>query len=695
MSRYFLTIAGAFVLCTDYPSAVAFDSTSSVEAVRSVVVRPDTQRLEPGDTGWVVCEPRNTPDTSGSILANRCKWRSQDTAAAKLLVSGQTARVVALDTGFITVTAAVKNLADSTLVAVVPLIAASAPGPELYFDTTVSVLPSEVSLNGSTARATLQGYCRDRVLGTLTSTWSWAVANTGVVASIASTKSAVTLVPAGNGTTTVIGTCAAASKADTASVVVSNFPVTGGCNPTATHICPGDNLIAKVNAQPSGTAFTLGAGVHYVTAKIPVKQGQSFTGPTFSNGLDYPTEATGAAVIDGGKVLTGWTSLSGRWYVDGQTQEGTVATTTGSCQAAFPRCLYPEMLWRDGWAQSQTADLASCNTADEWFFDYAANRIYVCGDPTGDVIETNVAQQAFASTVTGVTIKRLEIRHFAASGQGQGVIQPMGTGWRMDSLYVHRSYGTGIRFEANGTAYQGRYSNLGQYGLNGGNNNIRFVINGVRCDSNATAGWTRGFGTGCSKFFGTNGVAIDSSLADLNFGNGWWFDINNQNDTVRYTTARDNWGTGFFYEISYGPFLMEHDTSTGNGTVPTDAFQNGAAVLCSASANCEVRFSVFTNNEHGPMTLQQSRGTGTLGAHIVENAYFHDNTITQAGGTGGYKGAFEPVQHHTGRNNRWLCNDWIVSGGFQFVFENANKTDAQWTGAGHDVPACGSIARSP
>ena len=694
----YVTLALLAGLCVDAAMMEPTPEWASAK-VRSVRVVPDTMRLEVGDTGQATCEPRSTQDASGAVLGNKCAWASSNTGVVGVLASGQAARFPARKVGTAWITATASGKRDTVRLIVVTSVASSPRGAEL-FAPVVTVLPSTISLTptSTAAERTLQGHCRDPVTGPIAGvTWTWTVVDPTTVASVASTKSAVTLTPVSDGETAVIGICEPSGERDTAIALVTGFPPDPpGCVPSPTVICVGDNLIAKVNAQPSGTAFTLGAGVHYITQQIPIKSGQSFTGPVITSGLGYPTEATGGAVIDGGRVLTGWTASGGDWYVGGQTQDSATATTTGSCQPAFPRCHHAPMVWRDGWAQVHVASLAACDQADEWYFDYAADRIYVCGDPTGDVIETNFTRRAFQGAVQNITIKRVEVRHFAANGQGLSTIQPEGTGWVIDSVYSHRNYGTGVRVQASNTLVRGgRFSNNGQYGVNGGNNGIGFTITGVRCDSNATAGWTRGFGSGCSKFFNTDGVTLEYSKADHNLGNGWWFDINNENTIIRTDSAINNYGTGFFYEISYGPVLAESLYSAGNGTVPTDNFQNGSAFLCSASAGCEVRFSEFLNNEHGPMTLQQDRGSGPLGAHIVENAYFHDNVIVQTKGSGGYKGAFQPTDHHLTRNNRWECNDWTVSGSFTFHFENGNKSDAQWLAAGHDDGACGAINRSP
>jgi hypothetical protein len=230
MRLYFFgaVLAGTFGLCSDFtdPPMRAVDATEAGRAVRSVRVVPDTQRLEfGGDTGQAKCEPRNTRDTTGIVLANRCKWLA-DTAAVKLLVSGQSVRIVPKRSGFHFIRAMVKQVGDTGRVAALDDLASAPMGAELY-DTVVSVLPEFVTLDGAAASATLQGHCRDPFTGPLSPTpsWTWTVRNATILDAVSSTKSAITITPNADGQTYVVGTCAGEpDEPDSARVTVINQP---------------------------------------------------------------------------------------------------------------------------------------------------------------------------------------------------------------------------------------------------------------------------------------------------------------------------------------------------------------------------------------------------------------------------------------------------------------------------------------
>lgn len=108
--------------------------------------------------------------------------------------------------------------------------------------------------------------------------------------------------------------------------------VSPGCVPTATLLCPGDSLAAKVNAAPEGTAFQLRSGIYRLQQFSP-KTGQSFTGEP-------------GTVLSGALLLTDWSQEGAYWVHTGLKDEGEVRLAS-SCQPQYPACAYPEDLFID------------------------------------------------------------------------------------------------------------------------------------------------------------------------------------------------------------------------------------------------------------------------------------------------------------------------------------------------------------
>lgn len=265
------------IACTsDWTTAATYDSARTAleggARVRSLFIRPDTMRLEVGDTALVRCEPYNGPNGTGALLATPCTWASLKPAKVTVNGSGQTARIIARDTGFVGVTATAKQRRDTATVAVLTVIAGSPEGAELYAPE-VTVQPHTILLSGDTARATLQGHVREPLTGPVASaSWTWTVRNTAVVQSISSTKSAVTLVPVADGNTYVVG--AASGDSDSAAVTVTGItipppppPPTGTTYFLATYeggtLCP----------DPWNWCFNGGSGSPAVNSMTQAKNG--------------------------------------------------------------------------------------------------------------------------------------------------------------------------------------------------------------------------------------------------------------------------------------------------------------------------------------------------------------------------------------------------------------------------------------
>jgi hypothetical protein len=84
------------------------------------------------------------------------------------------------------------------------------------------------------------------------------------------------------------------------------------CVGSASVICPGESIAAKVAAAPEGTSFTLRSGVHRLQQFSP-KSGQSFTGEA-------------GTVLSGARLLTDWAREGSLWVHGGQTQQGRSAS---------------------------------------------------------------------------------------------------------------------------------------------------------------------------------------------------------------------------------------------------------------------------------------------------------------------------------------------------------------------------------
>src|SRR4029078_10982481 len=116
-------------------------------------------------------------------------------------------------------------------------------------------------------------------------------------------------------------------------------------------------------------------------------------------------------ILNGSRLLTGFTASSGKWYVGGQTQQG---NAYGDCLATNSRCTNPEDLYLDNTPLLHVDSLAAVGPG-KWYFDYADDRIYMGDNLAGRTVETAIARGAFIGTsgITNVTVQGFVVEKFA------------------------------------------------------------------------------------------------------------------------------------------------------------------------------------------------------------------------------------------------------------------------------------------
>lgn len=117
--------------------------------------------------------------------------------------------------------------------------------------------------------------------------------------------------------------------------------------------------------------------------------------------------------------------------------------------------------------------------------------------------------------------------------------------------------------------------------------------------NNNVKNFERGWEAGGNKLVLSRDVVIERSQFLRNRGAGIWFDIGNENCTVRNCLIADNEDAGMTYEISKG--LHAHDNIfVGNGLAATPGpwgFDGGLSV--SSSPDCVVERNLFIGNKEG------------------------------------------------------------------------------------------------
>ena len=268
------------------------------------------------------------------------------------------------------------------------------------------------------------------------------------------------------------------------------------------------------------------------------------------------------------------------------------------------------------------------------------------------------------------------------------------TGWVLDSLEVSYSANLGVRIGnrmrvTNSRLHHNVTINIGGVGV------------GVLIEGNEIAfgNWRfasdPGFESGGTKFVKTDSLVVRNNYVHDNGGPGIWTDIDNVHVLIENNRVEANAREGIVHEIGYSA-VIRNNSVTGNGTGDPYRGQGwlwNAGIGIHASRDVEVYGNTVSGNANGIVAVQQVRGTGRLGSHVVENLWVHDNRITQgvgpAGSLGVAAGAVQDVGDpaiFTSRNNRFQNNIYTLGPTARpFAWQNAARTVTEWRGYGLDM----------
>jgi parallel beta-helix repeat protein len=451
--------------------------------------------------------------------------------------------------------------------------------------------------------------------------------------------------------------------------------VAGSCPPApgTVTVTPTQSIQTAVDSKPTGTTFLLKAGTFREQTVNP-KSGDTFLGES-------------GTILSGARILTGWQQSGSTWWVGGQTQSSALY---GECQTAHPMCGRAEEVYRDG---VRVEPVASANgvAPGRWFFDHVAQRIVVGDNPAGHLIETSTAARAFGGLVDNVTIRGLTIEHYATPNQN-GTIQagprpgPQpdgGAGWLIEDVVVRRNHGVGVAMGNRTTLRRVQANENGNLGIVG-TSASGGLVDASEIAGNNTSGVESGWSAGGAKWAGDyNDLTVQNTTARDNDGPGLWVDESCARSTFTGNTVTGNTTAGIAVEISYGA-KISGNTIRGNGFTRGIDWLWGSGIEIAGSPDVEVFGNVVEDNNNAIAGIQQERGSGTLGPHLLTNLYVHDNTIRLAAGGAGVVDDTGTAATFTTRNNRFRSNTWPAPmRPAPYAWGNQWNTPGQWAASGN------------
>jgi hypothetical protein len=544
---------------------------------------------------------------------------------------------------------------------------------------TISSLSVSSGAVGATVVITGTGFAATQGSGTVTFN------GTAATASVWGSLSITVTVPTGATTGNIVVTQSGLASAGAA------FTVTGGCPSGVVCISPGTNIQSVIDANPAGTTYLLLTGTHRMQTITPK------TGDTYKGELSGTTKLSS---LNGSRELTGWTTDGPtRWYVTGQTQQGTLGNAE-DCTAAYPMCIYPEDLFYNDTLQAHVATLAELGVG-EWYFDYTADRIYVGTDPTSASIETSVTPAVFLpSSADTVTVRDLIVEQYASVSTALNLgYSPGGAEtWVADNIEARWNNYGGIGLDTNTTVRNSYMHHNGNNGFVCAGTNVlvednEIAWNGIAAgfdDISVPAGFNPYWGSGGSKCVFTDGLIVRDNYAHHNYGPGLWTDINNVNCLYQNNISSDNWRSGIYHEISYACEFDGNTLERNGGDTQWGNLLTNCGIEILSSPNADIHDNIVTDNHHGICIRDDERDTGNQGSLDVVNTVVTSNTITQASsGTGGLTGFQDGEGNgYDGDGNVFTLNIYCLSGSDTAFFSwdgSDTLTQAQWQATGNDT----------
>ena len=135
----------------------------------------------------------------------------------------------------------------------------------------------------------------------------------------------------------------------------------------------------------------------YRGVSITPKDGQTFIGAE-------------GAILNGSAVLTNFTQQGNLWVVGGQTQEG-IRHATGEGDGVSMRPGYPETVFVND-TPLKPVDALFKVVPGTFYFDYAADKIYIADNPTGQKVEAGKLTDAFHGNAQNVTVQNLVVEKY-------------------------------------------------------------------------------------------------------------------------------------------------------------------------------------------------------------------------------------------------------------------------------------------
>jgi Right handed beta helix region/Protein of unknown function (DUF1565) len=265
------------------------------------------------------------------------------------------------------------------------------------------------------------------------------------------------------------------------------------------------------------------------------------------------------------------------------------------------------------------------------FFVDISNQVlsaWDCGnrDLNKVLAEGSVRQEIFRAEGDNVQVRGLHFR-FAANMAQHGAVVLAGKYDTLEDCVIEYMNSSGATFSSEHEIVRRCvFRENGQLGF-GANGAHDLLFTECLVENNNIKAFDRGWEAGGDKLVLCRNAILERSRFLRNRGNGIWFDIGNEQCSVRHCLIADNEDSGIFYEISYG-LRAQDNVIVGNGFSQTaGAWGAQAGISLSSSPECLIERNLIVGNREGFNFREQTRTTPRIGKKGEAPVWNHDEII--------------------------------------------------------------------
>ena len=383
--------------------------------------------------------------------------------------------------------------------------------------------------------------------------------------------------------------------------------------PAAQHAVAGDRVVIRD-----------GDYREFVTIKTSGKEGAP---------IRFEAAPGAHVVITGADRLSHWSRIEGEspiyrvsWTYRFNTWSKTMAHPDDEYHRLIGRC---EQVAVEGYLLRQV--LGSNQLAPGTFYvDIPRQTLFVWDmggrDLNAVLVEGSTRQELLSVEGDYVEWRGITFR-FAANAAQHGAVQLSGRNDKLEDCVFERMNASGATFLAPHQIVRGCvFRDNGQIGF-GANGAHDLLMTECLIENNNIKGFERGWEAGGDKLVLCRGAVLERNRFVGNRGCGVWFDIGNENCTVRQCLIADNEDSGIFDEISYGLHVQDN-VIVGNGFASTrGAWGAQAGIVLSSSPDSIVERNLIVGNREGFNFREQTRTTSRIGDQKEVPVWNHDQII--------------------------------------------------------------------